>query len=121
MLYYTKSTKKEVMCLIGENLKNIRKQRGYTQQEMAQHLQIKRQTYSAYERDISIPDAITLDKLASFLQVSTDQILGRANINVPNNFDNTLFAFYEGDIHDLNQDEIDKISEYIKFIKSQRS
>ncbi|HHY53407.1 MAG TPA: helix-turn-helix transcriptional regulator [Clostridiales bacterium] len=60
------------MLMIGKRLQAIRKARKINQEEVARYLDVKRQTYSAYERDVSIPDSLTLKKLADFFQVSTE-------------------------------------------------
>lgn len=62
---------------IGRRLKESREARGLTQDDVAEHLKVKRQTYSAYERNKSIPDALTLDKLACLFGVSNDYLLSR--------------------------------------------
>lgn len=61
---------------LGENLKYLREQQELTQDTMANYLCIKRQTYSAYERNVSVPDAITIKKIADFLNCTTDCLLG---------------------------------------------
>jgi transcriptional regulator with XRE-family HTH domain len=58
--------------MIGKRLQTIRKSKKINQEEVARYLDVKRQTYSAYERDVSIPDSLTLKKLADFFQVSTE-------------------------------------------------
>ena len=60
---------------IGNNLKRIRTSRGITQDDVAAMLQVKRQTYGAYERNITVPDAISLKKIADFLGVSMHDIV----------------------------------------------
>ena len=58
--------------MIAEKLKKIRKSKRITQDEIADFLGVKRQTYSAYERRVSIPDSLTLKKLADYFEVTTD-------------------------------------------------
>ena len=58
--------------MLGERLKKIRKDKKITQDEIAGFLGVKRQTYSAYERGVSVPDSLTLKKLADYFEVSTD-------------------------------------------------
>jgi transcriptional regulator with XRE-family HTH domain len=65
-----------VMKMLAKNLRTARNAKGYTQDDVAEHLGVKRQTYSAYERSKSIPDAITLNKLAKFYDVSVDNLFG---------------------------------------------
>lgn len=61
--------------MLGEILKDLREQKGVTQDYMATLLCIKRQSYSAYERNVSCPDASTLKILADFFCVSADYLL----------------------------------------------
>ncbi len=60
------------MKMIAQKLKEIRKQRGITQEEAANFLEVKRQTYGAYERGVSTPDSPTLKKLADYFGVSIE-------------------------------------------------
>jgi repressor LexA len=62
---------------LGKALKNLRDEKGATQDDLAKLLNVKRQTYSAYERDVSLPDAKTLGVLADFFNVTSDCLLGR--------------------------------------------
>ena len=65
-----------VMKMLATNLRTARNNKGYMQDDVAKHLGVKRQTYSAYERSKSIPDALTLNKLSKFFDVNVDDILG---------------------------------------------
>ena len=62
--------------LIGQHLKKLRAMKNVTQDDVATMLNVKRQTYSAYERGVSIPDALTLKTLAEYFGVTTDYIVG---------------------------------------------
>lgn len=64
------------MDTLGAKLAQARKKSGYNQEQVAAMLSIRRQTYSAYERNVSVPDALTLGKLAQLFKVSTDELLG---------------------------------------------
>lgn len=61
--------------MLGERLKEIRELRNLTQNDVANYLKIKRQTYSAYERNKSLPDANTLCLLATYFAVTADYLL----------------------------------------------
>lgn len=67
------------MNIIGERLRKERDGKGLIQDQVADYLKVKRQTYSAYERGVSIPDALTLQKLADYFEVSTDYLLGKSD------------------------------------------
>ena len=58
--------------MIGKRLQAVRKSKRINQEEVARHLDVKRQTYSAYERGVSVPDSLTLKKLADFFEVSME-------------------------------------------------
>ncbi|MFV0401898.1 MAG: helix-turn-helix domain-containing protein [Oscillospiraceae bacterium] len=58
--------------MLSQRLREIRKERGIRQEEVADFLGVKRQTYSAYERAVSVPDSLTLKKLADYFDVSTE-------------------------------------------------
>ena len=47
------------------------------QSVLAEKLNIRRQTISAYERGVSTPDIFTLIKLADIYQISLDDLVGR--------------------------------------------
>ena len=62
--------------MLSENLKNLRKAKGITQEELAIRLNVVRQTISKWEKGLSVPDADTLIKLANYFEVSVSEILG---------------------------------------------
>ena len=58
--------------MLGKRLQDVRKAKKINQEEVARFLDVKRQTYSAYERGVSVPDSITLKRLADFFEVSIE-------------------------------------------------
>lgn len=62
--------------MFGENLKTLRKQKGFSQEELATRLHVVRQTISKWEKNLSVPDADTLIRLAEILGVSVSELLG---------------------------------------------
>ena len=62
--------------MFGENLKTLRKQKGFSQEELAARLHVVRQTVSKWEKNLSVPDADTLIRLAEILEVSVSELLG---------------------------------------------
>ena len=60
----------------GENFKNIRKQCGLSQQEVAYKLQIKQSSVSDWENDVSRPDYEKLIALAELYDVTLYELLG---------------------------------------------
>ncbi len=66
----------EIFC---KRLKELRKAAGLTQQDMAEKLEIKQQSYARYENDKSEPSLETLVKIASVLDTSIEYLLGIIN------------------------------------------
>ena len=73
--------------MLNENIKNFRKNKGYTQEELANKLNVVRQTISKWEKGYSVPDAEMLKKLAEIFDTNVSQLLGStieqdANVDV---------------------------------------
>ena len=64
--------------MFSENLKTLRKQKGFTQEELAARLNVVRQTVSKWEKGLSVPDADMLMRLAEILETTVSTLLGSA-------------------------------------------
>ena len=62
--------------MFGENLKAIRKAKGYTQQELAMKLNVVRQTVSKWEKGLSVPDSDMLVLISDTLETPVSTLLG---------------------------------------------
>jgi putative transcriptional regulator len=62
--------------MFSENLKNFRRQKGLTQEELAERLHVVRQTISKWEKGLSVPDADLLIRVAEIFETSVDTLLG---------------------------------------------
>jgi len=62
--------------MLSENIKNLRKKKGLTQEELAMRLHVVRQTVSRWEKGLSVPDAVMLQKLAEELDTDVSYLLG---------------------------------------------
>lgn len=62
--------------MLGDNIKILRKQKGYSQETLAGQLNVVRQTVSKWEKGISVPDAEMLSRIAELLEVSVEELLG---------------------------------------------
>ncbi|MFR5875631.1 MAG: helix-turn-helix domain-containing protein [Eubacterium sp.] len=60
----------------GRNLRQLRNDRNLTQERLADFLGVSFQTISKWERDESYPDIAMLPAIASFFNVSVDDLLG---------------------------------------------
>lgn len=75
-------------CILNR-LREARKAKGLSQQDVAEFIGINQNTYSYWERGRSKVDAVSLGRLASLFGVTTDYLLGRdvqSNV-VPYTFD----------------------------------
>lgn len=66
--------------MFQENLKNYRKAKGLTQEDLAVRLHVVRQTISKWEKGLSVPDAALLVRLSEVLEVPVSQLLGAPQI-----------------------------------------
>ena len=64
-------------------LKELRKERGLTQAELADALQISRSAIGMYERGDREPNFDTADNLAEFFNVSLSYLLGSIDVREP--------------------------------------
>ena len=61
--------------MFAENLKKIRKDKGYTQEILAEKLNVVRQTVSKWEKGLSLPDVDMLSKIANVLETAVTILL----------------------------------------------
>ena len=62
-----------------ENIRNLRIDRGLTQKQIAEIVNVKQNTYSQYEIGVLNYPIDVLIKLADYYHVSVDYLLGRTN------------------------------------------
>lgn len=62
--------------MLSENLKQLRKAKGLSQEELAIKLHVVRQTVSKWEKGLSVPDSGMLIQLAQALDTSVTVLLG---------------------------------------------
>ena len=73
------------MKSIGETIENLRKQKGMTQSELAEKMNVTDKAVSKWERDLSCPDINTISKLADVLDVSVEELLKTKKQDYSNN------------------------------------
>lgn len=61
---------------IGERIKKIRQEKGYTQQELAEMIGVAKNTITGYEKGNREPDATKIIALSKALNVPGDWIIG---------------------------------------------
>ena len=69
--------KEEKKNLFSVRLKELRLQHGYSQEELAEQIGIKQNSYSDWENGKCRPSYEKLEKIADFFEVSLDWLFGR--------------------------------------------
>lgn len=115
---------------IGRNIKSIRTERNISIMEMAEEIHIDYDTLVQYEKGVRKVPRNILIKIASYLQVSIDNLMG-IHVGHENNTtflteDKELLSRYERwqkkigyDVR-FTDEEIDKLIDYAKYLISQR-
>ena len=99
------------METFGDRIKNLRKEKGLTQQSLADLLFITKSSVSKYEHNINIPENELLQKIADIFDVSIDYLLCRTdnkkNSIIEGNYnDNIIKIELEGKEINLTQNEV---------------
>ncbi len=64
--------------MLGDNIILMRKRQGMSQQALADEMHVVRQTISKWEKNLSVPDAEALVRLADALDTTVQELLGAA-------------------------------------------
>ena len=65
---------------MGKRISELRKNKGMTQEQLAQQVGVTAQAVSKWENDLSCPDISILTQLAEALGVTTDELLGKVQL-----------------------------------------
>ncbi len=68
---------------LGERIKQLRKENGMTQVDMAQKLGVTKGTVSTWETDSRVPGFETLNQMCDMFQRSLDYLMGRSDDATP--------------------------------------
>ena len=101
--------------MFGERIKELRKQKGLSQEELGQYFSISGPAVSKWESGNSEPDNVTLLKLSDFFGVSVDYILGKDNETKEIELLKQLLiknGFMKSD-EDLSKKELDKLMKFV--------
>ena len=67
----------DVVINFGNRLRQMRKAKGYSQQQIADLVGVHRTTYTRYESGAVEPPLDTLCRMADLMGCTTDELLGR--------------------------------------------
>ena len=72
-----------MLDFISKSIVSNRKKRGFTQEELAEKLDVSSAAVSKWERGISTPELSMVCKMADCFEISVDELLGRTNLLLP--------------------------------------
>ena len=105
----------------GERIKELRKQRGLNQDQLAELASLNRVTVAKYEAGRVEPGAQALARIADALEVSTDVLLGRSDevpdIERPQTIEARIVS---GGMDKLPQDQREQILNVLRAMFSNR-
>lgn len=110
--------------MFGERLILLRKEKGITQSELGEQLDVVKSTISLYEAERVEPSMETLIKLADYFGVTTDYLLGRSNkkndssVHINQSFsmvDEDCGKTFETKVNESNIKILVKMEDYCRF------
>lgn len=103
------------MQIIGDRLRALRKDRGLTQVQMAQYLNVQQSRINRYETGASTPGPEVFIQLADFFDVSMDYLYGRC--------DDPRGKLYDNQAKELTQraKENPEIEEFVEMLFDPKS
>lgn len=78
--------------MLNKNIYTLRKQKGFSQENLAERINVSRQTISNWELGETSPNPDQLLSLSKTLEVSVDELLGN-ELKFNNNSDNNKFNY----------------------------
>ncbi|RKH76993.1 helix-turn-helix domain-containing protein [Corallococcus sp. AB032C] len=111
--------------MIGKRLREVRKKRGLTLQEIADKLGVARSTYAGYESDYRQPPLEILVQIADILKTSTDYLLGLTDNPYPKEpTRNAKELLKENDLHwdgvPLTDEELKPLRDLLELVVRDR-
>lgn len=98
--------------MIGKRMKEVRKLRGYTQEDIANKLAVSVSAVKKWEQDKTDPNTAMFVELADYLDVSLDYLLNRSNdlSRIPTVENDLLDSFRQLD--EAGQNEVLSFAKY---------
>lgn len=97
------------------------KEQGKKQIELCEYVGIKKNAFTSWKAGVNHSYKKHIDKIAEFLNVSVDYLLGVENKNSPAADSNEALAFalYGGDRTDITPEMLDKVREFARFVRDE--
>lgn len=100
---------KELALRLGSSIAEKRKLLSWTQANVAENLGVDTETVSRFERGVSLPSLLTLDKLAQVLKTSVSDLLSQSS-SQPND----QAEIISGWLSSLNEKDRQYVMEQVK-------
>ena len=99
---------------IGKNLRNLRRNKDLTQEEVAAHLGISFQAISKWERGDGYPDITMLPALANYFGISVDELIGMDGITAAEKLDEINAKWNENRLEKKHAENVALMREALK-------
>lgn len=99
---------------LSEQISLLRTRNGWTQQQLADELQVSKQSISYWETGRKAPKMKKIEEMARLFNVSVSYILDGKTKGKYNSTAETIAAHLDGE---LTEEELKKVLEYVDFIK----
>ena len=103
----------------GKNIKAIREERGYSQEELAKKLNVAQSTIGMWESGKRTPKLYELNRLARVLKITVNRLIGQPKETKIEVVKNELYIDGEK-ISDLDATDVEGVVEYINAIKKKK-
>lgn len=100
--------------LIGENIRRLRRERNLTQEEVAAHIGISFQAISKWERGDGYPDITMLPTLASYFDVSIEELIGMSEIEKTKKYEDFNARWTANNQSGLHRDNVSLMRKALK-------
>ena len=108
---------KEILEIFGRRLKELRKEKDMTQEELASSLQLHNSYIGLLERGERIPSLITLDKIARHFGVKPSDLIVEEKKQEKLSLKQKELLYI---VRDGSQDEIDKLYKVSKIVLGEK-
>jgi transcriptional regulator with XRE-family HTH domain len=90
-----------------KNLELLRKRKGFSQEELSHAIGVSRQTIYTWESGLNYPNILMLKKIATVLDVTTDDLLNGYDVSkLPNKFDSIELKFISRRDEEIKYNEV---------------
>ena len=102
--------------MLSEQIRALRKEHGYSQEQMARKLHITQGAISQWENGLTVPAADQLVALADAFGISVDQLLGREQYQAapPPALDDTLVDM----LVNLPPHQVQRVKDFVQGMKA---